>query len=259
MTDEARLPITCVCGKTVQKRNYDQHCTSKHHLAFITNEDNQLSPSDLTVHLTSFLREYDLRSKQSRIRKVMDKYERIDPYTKASLEIDDNQALPSNFDIDHIHEAQILACAIEHTPELIKPSTGNIVALRPLRIVLNDEPNLTITEASVNRSKGQAMKYFLNHYGKKTEMPLLASFIQTATGKERSIAQFAQNIVDVIRETSPEMSESIREIRMENGQITGACHYETVADEFDTIIDRMKLDWNERIKLRNGKIYQAYP
>ncbi len=54
------------------------------------------------------------------------------------------------------------------------------------------------------------------------------------------------------------MSESIREIRMQNGHLTGAYRYELVAEQFDTIIDRMKLDWNEKIKLRNGKIYQAY-
>ena len=54
------------------------------------------------------------------------------------------------------------------------------------------------------------------------------------------------------------MSKSIRELRMDNGHLTGAYRYETVAEQFDTIIDRMKLDWNENIKLRNGKIYQAY-
>ena len=54
------------------------------------------------------------------------------------------------------------------------------------------------------------------------------------------------------------MSESIREIRMDNGQITGAYRYEIVAEQFDTIIDRMRLDWTENIKLRNGKVYQAY-
>lgn len=259
MTDESRLPITCVCGKTIQKRNYDQHCTSKHHIAFVTDDNNQLSSDDLTLHLTSFLREYDLRSKSTRLRQLVDKYERIDPYTKASLEIGTDENLPTNFDIDHIHEAQILACAIQHTPGLVKPSSENILALRPLRNVLNDVPNLAITEASVNRSKGQAVRYFLNQYETNSEISLLAVFIQTSKGKERSIAHFARNIVDVIRETSPDMSESIREIRMENGRVTGASHYETVADEFDTIIERMKLDWNEKIKLRNGKIYQAYP
>ena len=53
------------------------------------------------------------------------------------------------------------------------------------------------------------------------------------------------------------MSESIRSIRQDNGHVTGTYRYEHIANEFDTIIDRMKLDWTESVKLRNGKIYQA--
>jgi len=102
------------------------------------------------------------------------------------------------------------------------------------------------------------MRYFLGHYESNTEISLLAAFIQTANGKERSIAHFAVNIIDVIEETSPTMSESIREIRMENGHLTGAIRYEILAEEFDRIIDRMQLDWKESIRLRKGKIYQAY-
>jgi len=261
MTDDSRLSITCKCGKTIQKRNFAQHCSSKHHIAFIKkqqlNEENKLSSIDLIFDLSSYLRVYDLRTNPSRIRSIVQRYKNIDPYTKAKLEIENNENIPANFHIDHIHEAQILACAIKHTPELI-PRDGNILALRPLRRVLNDISNLAITEASINQSKGQAIRYFLGHYETNTDISLLAAFIQTASGKERSIAHFSMNIVDLIKETSPNMSESIREIRMDNGHITGACRYEIVAEHFDTIIDRMKLDWNEKIKLRNGKIYQAY-
>ncbi|CAF4977470.1 unnamed protein product, partial [Rotaria sp. Silwood1] len=51
---------------------------------------------------------------------------------------------------------------------------------------------------------------------------------------------------------------SVQEIQMDNGHITDAYHYEIVAEPFETIIDPMKLDWNQSSKLRNGKIYQAY-
>jgi hypothetical protein len=258
MTDDARLPVTCKCGKTIQKRSYAQHCSSKQHLSFITNEKNQLSTNDLIFNLTSYLREYDLRSNKSRIQTIIQRYENTDPYTKAKLEIANEEIIPANFHVDHIHEAQMLASAIKHTPGLIIPQDGNILALCPLRKILNDISNLAITEACINRSKGQAIRYFLGHYETNTELPLLAAFIQTANGKERSIAHFAMNIIDLIKETSPDMSESIREIRMNNGHITGAYRYEIVAEQFDTIIERMKLDWNEKIKLRNGKIYQAY-
>jgi len=261
MTNDTRLPITCECGKTIQKRSYAQHCSSKHHISFITkqqsNEKKELSSNDIIFNLSSYLRVYDLRTNSSHIQTIIQRYENTDPYTKAKLEIRNNENIPANFHIDHIHEAQILACAIKHTPELM-PQDGNILALRPLRRVLNDISNLAITEASINLSKGQAIRYFLGHYETNTDISLLAAFIQTASGKERSIAHFSMNIVDLIKETSPDMSESIREIRMDNGHITGAHRYELVAEQFDTIIDRMKLDWNEKIKLRNGKIYQAY-
>lgn len=256
MTDNARVLITCKCGKTIQKRNFSQHCSSKHHISYITKQESD-EKTDLIIHLTSYLRIYDLRSNPSRIQTIIQRYKNIDPYTKAKLEIENNEDVPANFHIDHIHEAQILAFVIKQIPELI-PQNGNILALRPLRQVLNDISNLAITEARINQSKGQAIRYFLGHYETNTDISLLAAFIQTANGKERSIAHFSMNIVDLIKETSSDMSESIRDIRMDNGYITGAYRYELVADKFDTIIDRMKLDWNEKIKLRNGKIYQAY-
>jgi hypothetical protein len=257
MTDNSRLQITCECGKTIQKRNFSQHCSSKHHISFIK-ENKSLLSLNFILDLTSYLRANDLRTNQSHIRMIIQRYQNTDPYTKTKLNIENyNKSIPGNFDIDHIHEAQILACAIKHTPVLI-PRDGNILALRPLRSVFNDISNLAITEASVNRSKGQAIKYFLGHYETNRDMSLLATFIQTANGKERSIAHLSRNIIDLIKDTSSDMSESIREIRMDNGYITGACHYEIVAEQFDVIIDRMKLDWNENIKLRNGKIYRAY-
>ena len=221
-------------------------------LSYLTKQQlnlkNKSLPSslDFIFDLTSYLRENDLRTNQSHIRTIIQRYQNTDPYTKVKLKIENNKYIPANFHVDHIHEAQILACAIKHTPELI-PRNGNILALRPLRSVFNDIPNLVITEDSINQSKGQAIRYFLGHYETNTDMSLLATFIQTANGKERSIAHLSRNIIDLIKNTSSDMSESIREIRMDNGYITGACHYEILAEQFDVIIDRMKLDWNESI------------
>ncbi|CAF1348031.1 unnamed protein product [Rotaria magnacalcarata] len=261
MTNDSCSRITCKCGKTIQQRNFSQHCSSKHHVSFITkqelNETNKLSSIDLVFNLAAYLRENDLRSNKIRTQTIVQRYEHIDPYTKVKLKFQNNETIPANFHIDHIHEAQILASAIKHAPELV-PRDGNVLALRPLRSIVNDISNLAITEAFINRSKGQAIKYFLGHYETNRAMPLLVAFIQTANGKERSIAKFSKNIVDLIKETSPNMSNAIREIRMDNGHVTGACRYEMVAEQFDTIIDRMKLDWNEGTKLRNGKVYQAY-
>ncbi|CAF1022157.1 unnamed protein product [Rotaria sordida] len=259
-----RSPVTCTCGKTVQQRNLAQHCSSKSHTAFAAkhlpiakdekDDVEKTGSSDLLFDLTAFLREHDLRTDHGRIQAIVDRRLNMDPYTKVKLSMENGEPILNHYDIDHIHEAQILACAIRHTPELA-PRVSNTLVLQPLRSVLNDVSNLAITEAKVNRSKGQAVKYFLGHFQTSTELPLLSAFIQTADGKERSIAHFARNIVDTIQATSSDMSDSIRQTRMENGYVTGANSYETVAEQFDTIIDRMQLNWNEGVKLRNGKTY----
>ncbi|CAF3507849.1 unnamed protein product [Rotaria socialis] len=255
-------------GKTIQQRNFSQHCSSKHHISFITkqelNDTNKLLSIDLIFNLAAYLREKDLHSNKIRTQTIVQRYEHIDPYTKVKLKLENNENIPANFRIDHIHAAQILASTIKHAPELV-PRDGNVLTLRPLRNIVNDISSLAITEAFINRSKGQAIKYFLGHYGINRDMSLLTAFIQTTNGKERSIAKFSKNVVFYERvnefhqkETSPNMSNAIQEVRMDNEHITGACCYEMVAEQFDTIIDRMKLDWNEGTKLRNGKVYQAY-
>ncbi|CAF3500943.1 unnamed protein product [Rotaria sp. Silwood1] len=260
----SRSRVTCTCGKEVQQRNLAQHCSSKRHTAFaakqplIIKDDKddveKTDSSDLLFDLIGFLREHDLRTDQDRVQALVNRCQNMDPYTKTKLSMENGEPILNIYDIDHIHEAQILACAIRHTPELA-PRISNTLVLRPLRSVLNDVSNLAITEGKVNRSKGQAVKYFLGHFQTSTELPLLSAFIQTADGKERSIAHFARNIVDTIQATSSDMSNSVRETRMENGHVTGASSYEKVAEQFDTIIDRMQLNWNEGVKLRNGKTY----
>lgn len=268
MTDEnPRSPVTCACGKTVQRRSLAQHCTSKSHIEYAKkqalvekdqNDDDAEStdPLDTLFGLPAFLRECNLRDDQNRIEVVAKRQHNTDPYTKIELVIENEKLVLEDFDIDHIHEAQVLASAILHTPELA-PRVRNALLLKPLRSALNDVSNLVITEAKVNRSKGQAVKLFLGHVHKSTELPLLAAFIQTADGKERSIARFAQNIVKTIDETTNDMSESIRQTRVESGFVTDAQSYDNVADNFEKIIDRMQLDWNEGVKLRNGKTYYS--
>lgn len=261
MSNNSYSRVYCKCGKTIQQRNYAQHCFSKHHMSFITKdalcEKNKSSSIDLICNITPYLRENGLRSSKTCIQTIIQKYENTDPYTKLKFQVDHNENIPINFHIDHIHETQILAAAIKPLPEFV-PYDGNVLAIRPLRRIINDISNLVITEAFINRSKGQAIKYFLNHYETNQDLSLWTAFIQTASGKERSIACFSTNIVNLIKETSPKISNSIREIRIDNGHITSKYRYEIVAEHFDVITDRMKLDWNENSRLRNGKIYQAY-
>ncbi|CAF0948713.1 unnamed protein product [Didymodactylos carnosus] len=213
--------------------------------------DDVFDINEIPLHLTSYLRVGDLRSKK-RVKSIFKLRNYCDPYTneKFSLDTDD---IDSDHDVDHIHEAQVIAAAILRTSELA-PRISNVLLLNPLRDVLNDSKNLTITPAKINRSKGQAVRFYLNHLDKKSEMPLLSAFIQTAVGKERYIAQFAHNIVKVIQDSWNDVSENMRETKPENGNISGQI-YVTLADNFDHIVEKMQLDWNEGIKLRNGRIY----
>lgn len=268
MTDsnDSRRKITCQCGKTIQQRSYTQHCSSKRHLSFIAEQESQktdpsASPATTTAEspfsLSLFLREIDLRADAARLRTIARRYENRDPYTKATLNVKEKETISNGYHIDHIHEAQIFACAVGLTKKFL-PYSDNVLVLQPVRGVLNDLPNLAVTEASINQSKGQAIRYFLRNYQQEREIPLLAAFLQTSSGKERSIANFSLNIIDLIAETSPTISEAIRQIEVTNGHVTDKSRYDSVAEQFDQIIERMQLDWRENVKLRNGKIYQAY-
>ena len=50
---------------------------------------------------------------------IIQRYQNTDPYTKAKLEITNDVNIPTNFDIDHVHEAQILVLAVKHTSEFM--------------------------------------------------------------------------------------------------------------------------------------------
>ncbi|CAF4800096.1 unnamed protein product, partial [Rotaria magnacalcarata] len=78
-----RSLVTCACGKTLQLRNLAHHCSSKSHTAFankqmsITQDKNDdvvnSNSSDHLLDLTAFLRNYDLRADQDRIRVIVER------------------------------------------------------------------------------------------------------------------------------------------------------------------------------------------
>lgn len=267
MTDSnnPRHEITCQCGKTIQQRNYTQHCSSKYHLTYLAKQNTDKDdssvpttfPTESKFSLSLFLRDIDLRTDRARLRSIAQRYENVDPYTKTSIDTKEKGTISSDYHIDHIHEAQIFAHAISLT-KTFSPYSDNILLLQPFRSVLNGLPNLAVTKANINQSKGQAIRYFLQNYQDKREIPLLAAFIQTSDGKERSIANLSMNIIDLIKETSSEITDSIRQIDVTNGHVIDKSRYETVAEQYDEIIERMQLDWRGGVKLRNGKIFQAY-
>jgi hypothetical protein len=55
------------------------------------------------------------------------------------------------------------------------------------------------------------------------------------------------------------MSDHIRTTRRNNGHVTGNNQYGEVADQFDSVVQRMELDYNEPITLRNGTLYYPPP
>ncbi|CAF0905830.1 unnamed protein product [Adineta ricciae] len=174
----------------------------------------------------------------------------LDPYTKNNLSLE-NGKLPNGYDVDHIHEVQVLIYAVN---EIKAFSTKTIECLRA---EVNDVSNLVITTCGVNRSKGQAMKYFLNHVEKENEFSLLTALVQTSSGKERQIASYSGYIVDLIKNTSSTMSDRIRHIRRDDGHVTDNSIYELVADKFDSLVLKMDLDRTDAVKLRSGRTY--YP
>ena len=55
------------------------------------------------------------------------------------------------------------------------------------------------------------------------------------------------------------MSEHIRATRRNDRHVTGSNLYGEVADQFDSVIQRMELDYDRPITLRNGKMFRPPP
>lgn len=132
----------------------------------------------------------DLRTKP-RVAAIQALWNSTDPYTQNEVSVE-NGRLSRIYDVDHIHEVQVIVYAASRISGLTSR------AIDSLCTQVNDVSNLVITNSSVNRSKGQVIKWFLSRLDKGNELPLLATLIQTSTGTKRSIAQYSGYIADVI-------------------------------------------------------------
>jgi hypothetical protein len=260
-TNISKPTVTCRCGSTVQQNGLTQHHKTTKHRKWVNREPTEhLKPGKFVERLPAELPNLNkgLRytSKELRTRPRVNAIQAlradIDPYTLENIVLK-NEGLPTEYDVDHIHEVQVLVYAIKHTSQL------SFRAVERLRTEINDVSNLVITHRSVNRSKGQAIKYFLSHFDTQLELPLLAALVQTSTGGKRQIAQFSRRIAGVIDDTREAMSNHIREIRQNDGHTTGSNEYASVANQFDTVTKAMRLDWEDGITLRSGATYHPPP
>jgi hypothetical protein len=261
MSNYAKVKVTCQCGSTVQQSSLKKHRETMKHKDWMN--ANAAEPQNIDESIprtTKFTQRFPGESegqdtalrytsrelrKSSRVNVIQALRQYVDPYTKRNLD------LSNAYDVDHIHEVQVLIYAINHTPPLSRKTYEG------LREEINNVSNLVITDPSINRSKGQAIRYFLNHLDTKNEFSLLFALVQESTGDQRQTAPYSRNIVDLINETSTSMSNHIREIRRNNGHVTGGNECESIADQYDSVIRRMDLDLTDGIKLRSGRTY--YP
>lgn len=246
--------VICVCGKDFYERNRKRHESGKFHQNFVENSDSANHETNTGV----ILRDFDLRSDRARLERIAERDRHVDPYTEKSYTFDRSKALARDLHVDHIHEVQMIAYVIDESDnELIRSFKGKPQLVQPLKPIVNNSENLLITLATVNQSKGQGVKYFLKNLRTPREISLPAAFVQTANGKQRSIYQYTSNIIDVMKNTSSNILDSVREIRRDKS-VTDHRFYEILADELHVLYERMDLDCSAPRRLRNGKVHESY-
>ena len=204
MSKNSNSTIKCECGSTIKSTGYKQHSTSNKHRNFIKMSEgktDELIPRkskftertiDESSNLNNILRysSNQLRA-QPRVVAIQNLRESIDPYTKADIILETGK-LSKLYEVDHIHEVQVFVYAIRHVPQL--PSR----LVEHIRTEINSVSNLVITDASVNKSKGQAVKTFLKQLDTASKQPLLAALVQIGAGELSRIAPFASHIAGLI-------------------------------------------------------------
>ena len=256
----SKARVVCTCGREIREKYFTEHLKTQIHQKLMENisktDTESLGSKAVLFDLASYLRETDLRGNKKLILSIAERDKNRDPYTNKYYEYTEDQSMTGNLHVDHVHEIQTLTYAIIGNTRF-SLTNPQISLLNPLKIVLNGMKNLVITDAKVNQSKGQATKYFLGNVKKTREISLPAAFLHTARGKQRLINSISINIIETMRSNSTDFSQSVREAQCDNGRVTNHLFYEELAESFDEIVQRMNFDWQETMKLRDGKTYQA--
>jgi hypothetical protein len=204
MAQNLNPTFTCECGSTIVSSGRSLHFKTQKHRNFILISEGRTD--ELIPRKSKFIQKTigelpDLNkalrysSKQLRTKPQVLAIQNlrgfIDPYTKANISLE-NGNLSESYNMDHIHEVQVFVYAINHVPRLSSR------AIEHLRTEINDVSNLVITDANVNKSKGQAIKLFLDQLDTVREQPLIAALVQVGTGGLRQIAGFSAQIVGLI-------------------------------------------------------------
>jgi hypothetical protein len=248
----------CLSGKTVLKKNLDRNCLSKHHTNYQKERQETIDQHDELPALNTFALGKNLRVntryKEKDLLTLIKQQKYFDPYTKQTINLPFDRKL---YHIDHVHEIQVLVHVID-TVQMYQSHMINMSAVKLFRDIVNRTDNLVITQSFVNQSKGQAIKYFLRNYENTEELSLYSTLMCKADGNERRIAHFTTNILDTIKQATLSQSQSIWDIHKDGNYLTKAFLYESIAEQFDQVIDRMQLDSTKGVHLRRGKVYQAY-
>lgn len=195
---------------------------------------------------------------------LLARQDHYDRYTQTYLT---DSTTSDTFEIDHIVEQQVLATAIalavQSHPHCYcrsySSATSSSTMLRcllvnndsfyiPLKKLLHDINNLTVTYGQVNGSKGQVMKEFLtiyrhNHQNRRNDrqkMRIAPSLWQCF--QSSSIAQLTDQVIQAMVEIMPNMIEQIANIPPEsNDRWVNAKMFALVSDQLKDIMIAMEL------------------
>ena len=197
--------IICECGNKYKTQgHYNRHLQCSKHVRYLQFAEQPLREySELKGDLRY---SFDKLRSPTNVNAIIEKYNTIDIYTQQPVTFENNGRLQKQYEIEHIHEIQVLVYAIKRaTPSLLGRALG------PLCEIINDIPNLGICHKSVNILKGGAVKYFLDHLEKPKKISFYDALTRYSTGAIRPNAQYAKNIIHWINNTHESFSNSIRE------------------------------------------------
>jgi hypothetical protein len=139
--------------------------------------------------------------------------------------------------VDHILERQLMAHAME-TADLSVQSCASEAICGPIKLIINQNFNLNVTLSDLNISKGNAVSAFIKEDRVTSRpQPLHVLLFSTASGTERKIGKYTNNVMEALDEAFPAFEEAIRCQRRLDRHVTGA-HFGAIADSLAVIFKK---------------------
>lgn len=153
-----------------------------------------------------------------------------------------------NPEVDHIVECQIVGHA---AAKVVYNSGLGEKLTSPLKKAFhNIMPNYNVTSMEINRSKGQLVRSYLTDK-KYSSIPFLAHVINEKS--DRALRKYIEPVNHVMLETGPTVVNEIKDVRRDDGHVSGHSYFEDISESLSELLDKMLIDTNSTIRNRSQK------